>query len=82
VIPSGFQRIRYYGFMGNRYRRKQLALCRRLLQMPEPPLETAAEPLSTRIAQLTGLDTVRCPACRQGTMLPLPLSQIQTLDSS
>jgi hypothetical protein len=25
VLPNGFQRIRYYGFLGNRYRQEKLA---------------------------------------------------------
>src|SRR5438132_10259567 len=28
VLPAGFQRIRYYGFLGNRWREKKLARCR------------------------------------------------------
>jgi hypothetical protein len=34
VLPAGFQRIRYYGFLGNRYRKEKLARCRQLLGMP------------------------------------------------
>jgi hypothetical protein len=34
VLPEGFQRIRYYGSLGNRYREQKLADCRRLLGMP------------------------------------------------
>jgi hypothetical protein len=34
VLPDGFQRIRYYGFLGNRYRREKLEHCRHLLGMP------------------------------------------------
>src|SRR5438128_527268 len=34
VLPAGFHRIRYYGFLGNRIRRDTLARCRDLLQMP------------------------------------------------
>src|SRR5438132_10422970 len=34
VLPAGFQRIRYYGFLGNRYRKEKLARCRQLLDMP------------------------------------------------
>lgn len=34
VLPDGFQRIRYYGFLGNRYREQKLARCRQLLGMP------------------------------------------------
>ena len=33
VLPDGFQRIRYYGFLGNRYRQEKLDQCRRLLGM-------------------------------------------------
>ena len=46
VLPEGFQRIRYYGLLGNRYREEKLAHCRNLLGMPspEPPaLETAKD---------------------------------------
>jgi Putative transposase len=31
VLPEGFQRIRYYGLLGNRYRAQKLAHCRELL---------------------------------------------------
>src|SRR6516225_8072890 len=31
VLPEGFQRIRYYGFLANRYRQHKLAHCRELL---------------------------------------------------
>jgi len=27
VLPEGFQRIRYYGFLANRYREQKLARC-------------------------------------------------------
>ena len=38
VLPEGFHRIRYYGFLGNRHRAQKLARCRELLGMavPEP----------------------------------------------
>jgi hypothetical protein len=36
VLPNGFQRIGYYGFLGNRYRQEKLDQCRRLLGMPPP----------------------------------------------
>lgn len=38
VLPSGLQRIRYFGLFGNRYRAQNLALCRTLLDSP-PPIE-------------------------------------------
>jgi len=33
VLPEGFHRIRYYGFLGNCHRARKLALCRELLGM-------------------------------------------------
>lgn len=36
VLPEGFHRIRYYGFLRNRYRAQKLAHCRDLLSMPVP----------------------------------------------
>jgi Putative transposase len=34
VLPEGFQRIRHYGFLANRYREQKLARCRDLPKMP------------------------------------------------
>jgi hypothetical protein len=47
VLPRGFPRIRYFGFLANRRRRKMLPLCRALLdQQPPPP--TATSPAALR----------------------------------
>jgi hypothetical protein len=42
VLPDGFQRIRYYGFLSNRRREEKLTLCRQLLGMPTVDPETPA----------------------------------------
>ena len=48
VLPSGFVRIRHYGFLANRVCQEKLALCRALLEdkaTPEPvESEPSAEP--------------------------------------
>jgi hypothetical protein len=72
VLPSGLKRIRYYGFLGNRYRQEKLARCRQLLQMP-PPVPAAPEaPVSRdyrdRYEALTGRSLHRCPHCQHGRM--------------
>src|ERR1700684_314376 len=36
VLPDGFHRIRYFGFLGNCQRARKLALCRELLGMAPP----------------------------------------------
>ena len=47
VLPSGFVRIRHYGFLANRLCRQKLALCRELLGTGRPP-PVAAEPVPRR----------------------------------
>jgi hypothetical protein len=38
VLPDGFHRIRYFGFLGNCHRARKLERCRELLGMTPPPL--------------------------------------------
>jgi hypothetical protein len=72
VLPNGFRRIRYYGLLGNRYRREKLARCRPLLGMPSP-LESPEPPTDyrDRHEELTGVSLRECPACHRGRMLPV-----------
>ena len=70
VLPAGFQRIRYYGFLSHGQRLKHLAHCRRLLGGVFTPMLPIVARLDyrTHYAQLTGRSLVRCPACGQGEM--------------
>jgi hypothetical protein len=70
VLPEGFQRIRYYGFLANRYREQKLARCRELLGMPapEPADSEAGKDYSERYEELTGSLLSKCPVCHQGRM--------------
>jgi hypothetical protein len=73
VLPSGFDRIRYYGFLGNRHRKEKLQLCRQLLGMA-PPKEGSAEPAipedyRDRYERLTGRSLRECPVCHRGRMI-------------
>ena len=70
VLPDGFQRIRYFGFLANRYRAEKLALCRQLIQMPPPPAAgEAPKDYRDRYEALTGISLKTCPLCRCGTMV-------------
>ncbi len=70
VLPSGFVRIRHYGFLANRVRHDKLALCRALLgvkSMPEPMASEASdEPKEPRESQTR---TSACPRCGVGRMV-------------
>ena len=72
TLPDGFQRIRHYGFLGNRYRQEKLARCRHLLDMA-PPVEAPAESSAPsdyrdRYEELTGSSLRECPVCHRGHM--------------
>lgn len=70
VLPSGFQRIRHYGLLANRYREIKLNQCRDLLATPAPvvvPLDT--EDYRDRYQRLTGVSLRDCPHCGHGQMV-------------
>ena len=84
VLPGGFVRIRQFGFLANRGRRKKLALCRGLLGAAAPPTE-APRPES----KADPSEPKRCPACGAGRMRLVritaaapPHAQSSRLDSS
>ena len=68
VLPDGFMRIRHFGFLANRSKKKDLGRCRELLglcpELPKPSKKTTQE----LMLQLTGIDVTRCPFCKKGTM--------------
>jgi putative transposase/transposase-like zinc-binding protein len=75
VLPLGFQRIRYYGFLGNRYREEKLAQCRSLLQVngtiPEKADAEAPADYREQYEALTAVSLQSCPVCHRGRMLIL-----------
>src|SRR6202162_621858 len=89
VLPDGFQRIRYYGFLGNRYREEKLARCRQLLGMPTcTPTSEESKDYRDRYEELTGCSLRECPVCHQDRMvtvailLPSPNRRTSITDTS
>src|SRR5438477_1466 len=75
VLPSGFHRIRYYGFLANPQRQEKLEQCRQLLGMP-PTRESSSDPATLedyrdRYERLTGRSLRECPVCHRGHMIPV-----------
>jgi hypothetical protein len=74
ALPSGLQRIRYYGFLGNRYRQQKLEQCRQLLHMScatpqRHEADAATADYRDRYEALTGYSLHECPVCRRGRMI-------------
>ena len=72
IVPDHFVRIRHFGLLANRRRRRTLAQCRTLLAcLPPPPVPK--ESVRDLMLRLTGLDIERCPTCQQGFLRRLDI---------
>ncbi len=75
VLPPGFVRIRFFGFLANRRRKALLPLCRALLRMTQQPQSLDPTPPTSSPSMW------RCPQC-QGPMLLIErftAQQVRTL---
>jgi hypothetical protein len=71
ILPSGFVRIRQFGFLANRARGKKLALCRALLGVaPASPQQGVDIDFALRVDEQ---DRERCLACGVGRMIHLAI---------
>jgi hypothetical protein len=77
ILPSGFVRIRQFGFLANRARGKKLALCRILLGASAP-----AKTAVTDRAEIDEPDDRRCPACKIGHMILVRIVPMARLAAS
>ena len=80
VLPKGFMRLRYYGFMANAIRRKSLTLIRKSL---DKEVEKHDEVITDKVKDETGPE---CPSCHHtgmvltGIILPnRELAQFRTI---
>lgn len=62
VLPKGLMRIRHFGFLSNRHRRRKLALIRGLLK--QPPVS------ATRVETAEPIQSGLCPSCQAGHLRP------------
>ena len=82
VLPRRFVRIRYFGLLGNRYRRENLERARTLLKVePLEPVAPEGETRQEMLERLTGVEPTRCSKCSQGRLklcreYPRPRSSI------
>ena len=76
VLPSGFNRIRSFGFLANAAKKKRLTQLKKILGEPVVQEETSSLSIKDFIAQTSGVDITLCPKCKKGhwktveTLLP------------
>ena len=71
ILPTGFVRIRQFGFLANRARKKKLALCRALLA-PRADSGLAAGS-ATASANVENEERNLCPECKTGHMVRMEI---------
>ena len=68
ILPRGFMKIRYFGFLSHKNKKQAVELIRNLIDpdalLPEKIKETIAE----MMLRLTGTDITCCPECKKGKM--------------
>ena len=73
ALPSGFMRIRHFGFLANRSKKQNLSCCRQLLGLAAPPAPPPPKPVLELMRELTGVDFSRCPHCHRGTLIVIQI---------
>ena len=75
VLPSGFVRIRHYGFLANCVCQEKLTLCRALLEVATSLRDVALAPSAAAKAEveLGAALTHVCPCCKEGRMVIIEL---------
>jgi hypothetical protein len=64
ILPSGFVKIRHFGFLANRNRSAALALCRKLLHASS----CAGASVAILTEEQQSVIEHRCPLCRAGVL--------------
>lgn len=67
ILESGFQRIRYAGFLASCIRKKMLSIIRGILNLKRPNASNASckkLKLAELVEQLTGINPSACPVCK------------------
>jgi hypothetical protein len=82
VLPNGFMKIRYFGFLANTNKKHCVPLLRKLIDPSAPLPERATETLQEMMLRLTGEDITCCPQCQKGKMVKVKKLPEPAFDTS
>ena len=71
VLPNGFTKIRYYGFLAHANKKTCIALIRALIDATTAYEHKLVESVQEMMLRLTGVDICCCPQCGKGKMVYL-----------
>jgi predicted Zn-ribbon and HTH transcriptional regulator len=82
VLPEGFMKIRYFGFLANTNKKTCIPLLRKLIDPTAQSPERLTETIQEMMLRLTGEDITCCPQCRKGKMVKVQTLPKPTVDTS
>ena len=82
VLPRGFMKIRYFGFLAHANKKVSIPLLRQLINPDAEIVETLTETVQEMMQRLTGIDLSLCPECGKGKMVYIEDLPNLLLDSS
>ena len=70
VVPKGFMRIRFFGFLANACKKKNVGIIRKLLSYRPEKIEKThiKKDIQTVMLELTGIDITLCQKCKKGRL--------------
>jgi putative transposase/transposase-like zinc-binding protein len=72
VLPKGFRKIRYFGFLSPRYKSENIKIIRELMnEDPEGYALPIDESIEAMMLRLTGKDIRKCPKCSRGRLVQI-----------
>jgi predicted Zn-ribbon and HTH transcriptional regulator len=73
VLPRGFTKIRYYGFLAHANKKTCIELIRTLIDATTAYVQKLVESVQEMMLRLTGVDIGCCPQCGKGKLVYLRL---------
>jgi len=69
ILPRGFMKIRYFGFLGHANKKMSIPLLRLLIDPEAKIVVKSVETVQEVMMRLTGVDLSLCPECGKGKMV-------------
>ncbi len=82
ILPSGFMKIRYFGFLANANKKISVPLIKKLINPYAKITEKLIETVQEMMLRLTGVDITLCPECKQGTMVCIEVLSVPLENTS
>ncbi|MFT5731127.1 MAG: putative Zn-ribbon and HTH transcriptional regulator [Desulforhopalus sp.] len=82
ILPHGFMKIRYYGFLAHTNKKMAIPLLRKLIDPGAKIAEKIVETIQEIMLRLTGVDITLCPECGLGEMISIGSLPVPGYDTS